>query len=401
MSTASDNLERLEYRPELFVGREEQVQDVLDNIRRMCRAEDVRKRVHVFVGETAMGKTWLLKAIHNAVKTSEFSQQCLIHEFTLPLRSTTENESDATLEVRQIMVNFAQEVLKIAHTEATLPALSRMIMDSLTQRFQTGKYLVVFLDAVYETAWNFLELFEEHLLGPLALRQEVFIVMAGRGRKFPWTAPELRFHSTIEELTPFTEAETTEQLQSYTPTIGISGEAITERLYQYSNGVPGINYWLTKDKNFLQGEAPTLLADILNQLLHSVDSTARDKIVQYIEALCVLRVFDDDRISAMIQAHPSIKSELTSDNLFQTAVEIRRTLVQESLAGYRDEEGAYQLDESIRKLASENLKQNQPQLWQDLHKAALDLYKQWAENYKRTAERWQKEAKYHEDELAA
>jgi hypothetical protein len=277
--------------------------------------------------------------------------------------------------------------------------LSHRITEGLNQQFQAGKRLVIFLDSVYETEWKFLELFEEYLLGPLANKPQVFTIMSGRGRKFPWATPALRFNSEIVKLEAFNEAETVAQIKHQASIVQTSIDDLTKRLHEYSNGVPGINDWLVKDEAFLQGKAPTSLDKMLVSLLNSIDADRRSQLLDYIEAICVLQLFDDNRIEVMIQAHPKLQPNLKSEPIFQKAVRIRRELVQESLATYVDNEGAYQLDESLRRLAVEHLKQSQPDLWQKLQETALTLYEEWAQRYKRTEERWQKEIEYHRLEL--
>ncbi|MBI1296781.1 hypothetical protein GC175_17645 [bacterium] len=404
---------REKYSPKLFVGREDKVQEALKRIE-LLRQGSERRRVSVYLGETAIGKTWLLKTIEHKLSQPTYADKYITHWFNLPLQSEI-NGFDEVQETRKVMLRFANEALRQQMPEETLagltlPGLSRRIMEEITRILTAGKWLVLFLDSVFEAPWRFLELFEEYLLGPLAIKPEVIILMSGRGRLFPWATPELRFTSEEDEikLQKFELPQTEEQLKRAESDLGDLLK-YSELLHQYSNGVPGISYWLAEDQEFREWLAkdkesrettkPGTFRQIMLALLQPLGVENQEHLLKYFEALCVLRSFDDDRIMAMVQAHPDLHQELSQDDLYKRTVEIRRQLLYESLATYNEAKSVYELDKSLKTLAIAHLKQNNYPLWLTLHKTALELYEDWAKKYPRTASLWLDEAAYHQSEL--
>jgi len=409
MTTAiTEQIKRPSFDPTAFVGRSDEsvgrskeVNLILTKARQLCRGEKVEQRVTVFSGEAALGKTWLLCYIERELQSGPCPERMKTYRLAPPDRSHIENDFDATREVKKILEEFAQAVLGEAVQEISLPELSRRVMD-LTKKMLESFYLVLFVDAVFEADWNFLELFEEHFLGPLAINPNVLIVLSGRGRKFPWATPELRFRADFHDLQPFTLEDTKAQIERLDRPALAASDSV-DVIQEISQGVPGTTHWLIQDENFLNDQNPQMLDTILNHLLESVAEENRAKIRRYIEALCVLRAFDDDRVSRLVQVYEQTVGD-SPDNLalsHAASVNIQKTLVHESLAQYQNTQGAYMLDKYIAKLAEEYLKRKNPALWRHLHTTAMKIYDEWIVKYERTKERWIAEKSYHESVLAS
>lgn len=401
-------IERTLFDPDAFVGRADEeigrspeVNLILGKVRQLCNGDGVEKRVTVFSGEAALGKSWLLHQIENELKSGTDSCFRRVKTYRLdpPDRSHIEDDFDATREVKKILEAFAQGVLGEVIREISLPELSRHVMD-LTKKALDSSFLVLFVDAVFEADWNFLELFEEHLLGPLAIIPNVLIVLSGRGRKFPWATPELRFRADFRDLQPFTLGDTRVQIERLNrPELAISDRI--DLIQEIGQGVPGATGWLVKDSGFLDNQNPETLDAILNHLLESVPETDRTKIRRNIEALCVLRAFDDDRVSKLVQVYEEATGG-SPENLPLThgaSVNIQKNLVHEAFAQYQNAQGAYTLDKYMAKLAEEYLKRQNYDLWIRLHTTAMNLYAEWVVKYERTKDRWVEEKSYHEEVL--
>lgn len=383
------------YKADEFVGRGALVSEFNERAQRLCNGEwlPANQRIIVLTGEVGIGKTWLLKHLHQQF-SQQFSKQLLLHWFDLPNRNRLPEDYDATRMLIQILLTFAETLLGNAVvqriTNITLPDLSRQIIEQLRSRLQSH-YLAIFLDEVFEADWSFLELFEEHLLGPLAIEKKVLVIMAGRGRIFPWATPELRFEADLRSLEPFTVDETRSQLQAQQPRAAQQADQIR----QTSGGVPLIN--------FLLGQG-TKLDRVINEILSMIAGGDYRTMRQNLEALCVLQAFDDDRIQQMITAYRAIGNKGNSFGALSLSqsVEIRRALVHEALVHYDKKQGAYVLDKHLRRLLEEHLRLHENRLvWCHLHKTAHALYKEWQGKYTRNQQHWQAEMDYHAEHLTA
>lgn len=405
MTQYRETLQRPPFEPVAFVGRSDEiigrsneVKIVLAKAKLMCAGEEVEKRVTVFSGESALGKTWLLRQIEHELSVAPCPDRMRSYRLDIPERSAIQDDFDATKEVKKILETFAKNVLGEDINEVSLPELSRKVMEK-TKAYLGDYSLVLFVDAVFEADWNFLELLEEHLLGPLAIMPNVLIVLSGRGRKFPWATPELRFRADFYDLEPFNLEETRAQIVRLDkPELAASDNLAL--IYEIGQGVPGATVWLAQDEKFFENRNPERLDAILNHLLPEED---RLTIRRYVEALCVLRAFDDDRVSKMVQVYEQIVDHKPDNHTISYGVSanIQKRLVHEALAQYQNAQGAYILDKYLAKLAEEYLRMQNPELWRRLHETARDLYADWIKKYERTKDRWIAEKAYHEDALTS
>lgn len=393
---------RPEYKPNLFVGhstesigRSAPVQLMLAKADLLCRNQPIKQRVTVFSGESALGKTWLLRHIEHEFHLRPCPEHMRIYRLAIPERAMTDDGFEAVVEVRRVLEDFAEQTWQEEIREVSLPELSRKVME-ITQDRLASHCLVLFADGVFEADWNFLELLEEHLLGPLAIQLRVLIVLSGRSRKFPWATPELRFQADFQELFPFNSTETKAQISR----LGLNGSISPlelEKVQQIGQGVPGATYFLVQDGDLSRSDKPETLDMILNRYLASVRAEERQKIRKYVEALCVLQAFDDDRVSTLVGVYEQSTGAAPAGHAvsYEDSVHIQKLLVQEALAHYQQAEGAYKLDLYIAKLAEEYLRRKNPTLWRLLHETALNLYTEWSDTFPRTRSRWIAEATYH------
>lgn len=390
------------YDPALFVGHSTEsigryglVQLMLEKAEQLCRNEPIEQRVTVFSGESAIGKTWLLQHIEHELHRGPCPEQMRIYRLAIPERAITDDGFEAVVEVRRVLEDFAQQVWSEEIHEVSLPELSRKVME-ITEDRLASHCLTLFADGVFEADWNFLELLEEHLLGPLAIQPRVLIVLSGRSRKFPWATPELRFKADFQEINPFNSTETEAQVARLGFSDSISPSEL-ETVQKIGQGVPGATYFLVQGGDFSKSQKLETLDTILTHYLASVRADERRKIRNYIEAICVLQAFDDDRVSTLVGVYERSTGIAPAGQIvpYEVSVHIQKLLVQEALAHYQQEEGAYKLDQYIAKLAEEYLRRKNPTLWRLLHETALNLYTEWSDKFPRTRNRWAAEATYH------
>jgi hypothetical protein len=245
---------------------------------------------------------------------------------------------------------------------------------------------VILVDQAYESDWKLLSELEEYLLGPLAVEPRVLIVMAGRGRAYPWKTPELRLFAEFRKLGPFTDPiQTAEQLQKQ---ISPQAAARAEEIHNQSGGNPLANYYLGNNVS---------LDSVINYLLQVVPPDSQKLAREYLEALCVLQAFDEERIPAMLAAYYGDLSYLKWS--YAQAREVRDLLVKAAFARWNEDAGGFVVDSQTRKIMEGYLYTDQKERWRQLHCAAYRLYRQWIEEYVRAREHWQAQASYHAQHL--
>ncbi|MBN1921651.1 MAG: ATP-binding protein [Anaerolineae bacterium] len=372
-----------EYIRDKFVGREEQ----LDLTRRIAQKirdrESVQRRTLIFTGERAVGKSWLLGRLADLL-SDEFRFTVLkvnLKDYPIDTRNA---ESAASAAAGKILLKLA-ELLEYEPRGTSVPELSRNVIEVARAQLH-NKLLAVCVDHVYESDWNLLAALEDYVLGPLAIEPRVLIVMAGRGRPYPFKTPELRFKAELIELHPFESQETAEQLKSLEA-------AKVEKIYRLSGGNPGANYLLA-----LHPEATAeALNEVIEGMLEPVPEGQRQQVREYLEALCVLNAFDEGRIPTMLAAY--YKDRTYEQWTYAQARDARELLTRWAFARWDADQGGYVVHDMSRKLLEQYLQSTWPERWKDLQCAAEQLYNNWVAKFTRSRERWEAESSYHSGQL--
>lgn len=368
----------LNYSRDRFVGREKQLQLTRDIARKLCAGERVERRTLIFTGERAVGKSWLLGRLADLLNT-EFS----FTVFKIDLKDY--HEQAATAAAGKILLKLADKLGYHEPHGASVPELSRNVIEAARAQLDK-KPLAVCMDHVYESDWNLLAAVEDYVLGPLAIEPRILIVMAGRGRPFPFKTPELRFKAELIELQPFTSQETAEQLKNLEI-------AEVEKIRELSGGNPGASYLLAQH--------PEATAEALNEviegMLEPVPAEQRRQVREYLEALCVLNAFDEGRIPAMLAAYYNDKAY--EQWTYAQARDARELLTRWAFARWDADKGGYVLHNMSRKLLEQYLRNACPERWEGLQCAANKLYNDWVGKYTRSKDRWEEESSYHNEQL--
>ncbi|MCX7840440.1 MAG: hypothetical protein N2559_13455, partial [Anaerolineae bacterium] len=318
------------------------------------------------------GKTWLLK--HLAEEIPKIGK---VSVYLLDIKPDTT--------VNKVIEDFRQRLLELKNGLAKTPAeMSRQVMQEL-RALLYKQFLVILVDQAYESDWKLLGEIEEYFLGPLAIEPRVFVVMAGRGRAYPWKTPELRLYADFKKLGPFTdENQTVEQLDKQAP----EGKGRAKEIHQLSGGNPLANYYLAKGAS---------IDTVINYILEVISPESRIKAREYLEALCVLQAFDEERIPAMLAAYYDDSTYLRWR--YAQTRPVRDLLVKAAFARWNEDAGGFILDSQTQRLVENYLKTEQPDKWKRLHCAAYRLYRNWMEEYSRARDHWQAQAHYHAQQL--
>ncbi len=364
------------YAAEKFVNRKDEINLVLEKARALAAGRVVDQRVVVFTNGRGTGKTWLLH--HLETRLASISD-LLVYRFRL-----SEYPPEPLLAITDILTDLQRVIGGREQLGETLMDMSRNLLLDLRSRLER-RALVLLVDEVHESDWQLLAALEDYLLGPLAVEPRALIVMAGRGRPYPWRTPELRLKAEFVDLKPFPDVSfTTEQLKHQRE----EAVARAAQIHDLSDGNPLANYLLAVHK-----DPAAALDQVIEGMLEPVPTERRRWVRDYLEALCVLRSFDEERIPAMLAAY--YHDDSYRGMSYIQARQVREELDRWAFARWNGEAGGYILDEPTRKLVERYLQTAQPDRWRQLHDTAHQLYEEWGREYPGSRSRWQPEAQYH------
>jgi hypothetical protein len=367
------------YSPDRFVDREEEIGLVTDKVHLLAENRPVDRRTTIFIGARGVGKSWFLAHLQE-----ELHRLPTTALFLLNLEKYA--GCDPFLAVTDVLERIGALVAGQHGELGTTPAgLSRNLVQDI--RLALGQQvLVLLIDHVYEADWRLLATLEDYMLGPLAEEPRVLIVMAGRGRAYPWKTPELRLKAEFVDLEPFLDVSITkEQLKRQQKATVPRAEGI----HELSGGNPLFNYLLA-----VHDDPIIALDQVIEGMLEVVPTPQRLRVRNYLEALCVLRSFDEERIPTMLAAYHN--DESCREWSYTQARQVRQELVKRSFARWNAEQTGYVLEEPMRKLLEHYLRIARPDRWRRLHQEASKLYQEWAWSYPHAGDRWQREAEHHD-----
>jgi hypothetical protein len=382
MSTQADTPQSIpDYDPGLFVNREPEIKMITDMVQALSLGKEVRKRTIIFWGYKGSGRTWLLKHLAKVLAGRE---KVKILYLNLD-RWAGHRPEQAVMEIVTCIAEQLKEWLgsSAEAVEGQYTAHCEKLQSDIQQLL--NQYVAALLvDHVYESDKDLLERLEEHVLTLAAVQSRVLVIMAGRGQAYPWKTPELRLYAEDYHLEHFDEDLTQEQLKKQKP------EAVSQaaEIYQMSRGYPLSNYLLA------DRPPDAALQETVDGLLEDVPVEERS----WIEALCILRSFDEDHLPPLLAAHSENKS--IAEWQYKEIRQARDRLLRTRMVRWCEEAGGWEVDRAIRLLLDKYLQQAKPAVWRRLQYAAYRLYAtDWMKQYPDEEDRWQKEADYHAERL--
>jgi hypothetical protein len=337
MSTRPD---KLPYDREKFVDRKKILEEVKEKARCIADGFSVERRVVIFHGQRGAGKTWLLEELKN----------CLC-EYTAPCLIVLDRESE---------------------------------IETIRSEIPKKRPLVLLLDEVNAPDHAFLNELLERVLAPLVQEKNVLIILAQRGQPHFWTAPEFREKADEFDLKPFTLGDTKEQIKKQVSEAEEKSDVVVSR----TGGYPWANYILAShlpdEKSGLECCTELFLKDVKKELR------------PYFKILSILQAFDETRMEFVLPFYPWPKRQTWN---YVVCRDMRKALVNTTLAKWREEARGYVLDEPLRIVLEALLREQEFDQWVRLHSAAYRMYTDWAEKYEQSRAWWTKEAQYHDDKL--
>ncbi len=347
--------DRLPYNPNQFVNRQKALRQVLEIARQLAAKLPVERRVFFACGERGCGKTWFLRH----------------------LAWELERQGMASALYLNLLDRWKEERGSIRLTVESIAA-------SIQQAHNPSSPFVLLIDGVDDVPVDLLGRLEEHVLAPAAQQPRTLIVIAERGGPRHWNGPEFREKSTRIELGPFEDpardhvrAQIEKQLPHTT--------ADLDEVRKWSGGYPWSAYLLAR--NLPQG------GQALQECALSLLGEHRD-LYPYLEALSVLRAFDDVRMSELFGL--CFPGEMWD---YPACLDVRKKLLATTMVHWVKEKRGYVIDEPLRLLLEAALRQREGTLWRELHCAAYRLYEEWARTFEQSCEEWAREQAHHEEAL--
>jgi hypothetical protein len=379
-----DELHPLEFNGNLFVGRETEIDRVMTLLKKLYQVLENNEnftghRTIVFSGEHGMGKSWLLSRIEEQVKKREGIK---IQTYKIDLK--VYRDMDPMKAIKTILTDLAAKVLTISIAQDVTPTEASRIVGEKLKELTESKVFLLLLDHVYESNWSLLGVLEAYLLAPVAVLPHAVIVMAGRGKSYPWNTSELVVEAS--HLMPFKVDETQRQIR------GSVEEA--KRISQITQGIPLENYYMSKEPE------EKALGQYIIDLLDNVILEDRKEVKEALEVLSILRAFDEERIQTMFSA-AFPEEQMKNDMPYGQCRQIKEKLMKNGLASWKPEMRGNVLNDPMRSIVEEYIKRKDFDNWKKLQQTALDLYQRWLEKYSNGKTRWEEEIEYHRHKLAS
>lgn len=366
-----------------FINRDPEVAEVRAKLNQILEGQTVDKRTFIFTGQHGIGKSWFLLRLRQELET-----QSSVMVWHLDLANYMAVASPAATIVEICRTLWQQLPIPLAMPSDGLEDATRTLIHAIKQQILRQQVLVLLLDTVYEAPATLLETLENYLLAPLAIERNVLLVMAGRGREYAWTAPELRLRAEFRTLQAFNKAYVAEQLQFYMPA---RTDEIDE-IYQISLGNPKTTLLVAAS-----AEPVHALNQIINEMLPLVAFEERRLMHQHLEALAVPRRFDYSHVPRLLSAYYDDPTYLQLTRR-QIRVVFDR-LLDPGLIYWDNTQLAYTLHSAMRNLLLRHLISAQYPVWHRLHSACVELYQRWVQDKPRNWEQWQAELEYHQQAL--
>lgn len=384
------------YSSDLFTNRETEIAFVEKIAGRIGAGTGSRRRTIVFHGERGSGKTWLGLHLKQTVlpTTGEVTPLFISLAAAPPgyapakganewwIEQSLSENPDFEVITRRIVRWVAGKVGASVAPKASLRELAGWLARDVKQTYEK-RILTLILDSVFEADWGLLKMLEQHLLAPLITLPKVLIILAGRGRHYPWKSPYLRVEIEDMHLEHF-DLETTEnQLKLQKP----DAEQHAAKIMRLGGGHPLSNVLLAE-----KPDPSESLDRIANELLDILPEEYEIPVREYFEALCLLDGFRENEIPHMLAARFDDQTYLDWPGS-QIRSEVRDELKKTGLMRWDD--GRFTIDESIRRILESYLEEQQPVIWQRLQCAAYRLYKQWATDFEKFKDYYDQRAAKH------
>jgi hypothetical protein len=371
------------YQSLLFVNREKEIDkfnEVLEQVQ-SSKEKPILRHTILFTAEKGMGKTWLLRELEHRARDKE---NCLV--FFIDLLEY--DHWDPTLALLDIIEKFLFSLSGKKFSPASSIGATTQNMQSIANGYiKNNNSIVLLVDHVFEVNWVLLEKLDDFFLGPLATLPCTLVVMAGRGLPYKFKAPELRLLAENFSLDAFTEEQTQQQIDGLIKSEQVKAGSI----YRQSRGNPQSTAILV-----LKGDETGPEEAVATLFISIQDGNERALIRKYLEALCVLRSFDQDRLSTMLTVYNQVEFSRLKPPDYPAII---RKILKYGLAHYDNEKNSYVIQDVVRGPIESYLQRCKPDLYQKLQRAALGIYEEWSQVSDEARVFWAEDLEHHQQKL--
>ncbi|HRW08023.1 MAG TPA: hypothetical protein P5121_23135 [Caldilineaceae bacterium] len=366
-----------------FVDRIEEAAKIEEYARLLLDDRLIHPRTVIFTGAHGIGKSWLLSHLHQHLSTWNNLRLLMID------LATFSGTRDLSCVMHDIIAHANHKLFdRPIAAERSFAQSAAELIQEIKRVVLPNRPLVVMLDSVYESPWELLGLLENHILAPLIVERNVFIVMAGRGRPYPFKAIDLRQRAEFITLQPFAQNWTREQLSK----ISLPPQTAFNDIHLRSHGNPKANRLLAQSNDL-----HSMTAQLLTDMLTPIPSEDYHKLWDYLLALSVPRFFDYSVIPPILAAYFDDEAWLVKQR--RDIREIADALIASGYAYWDSELSFYTLDTPTRYWCLDYLKLEDPERWRRTTQAQLRLLQQWVEEAPQSQLFWQAEIDYHDQEI--
>lgn len=386
---------KMEFNPEKFVNHQAELEFLATKINQAQMGTNIQHPLVNLWGISGIGKTWLLKYTEY-IHRYDLSKTILGEKPVCAVYFDFERGSDweVTAVLRELALQFQSKLPEPFSTEQPWTEIAKdgdtdLFVKTLKKLAQKV-VLILLLDTTEKLPGEFWTSFEEDVLEPLLITNQIIVVIAGRRRTPRWRRVEVRRRaapSADGQVEAFKETDIQKQLSKID--IAVS-DALAAQLFALSGGNPQLIHQIGSFLRQQTDETPKSididayqdqLKGILNtykiHVLSDIGEAREQKLAQ-LEALSVLRFYRTEALRYMLQVNQLKPSQPADVQLLSILRQLDETT---EIVWWEDSKNGYITAPVLRKVINQLWLLEDEKLFIARHQQALDLYWHWVEQY--------------------
>lgn len=386
---------KMEFDPEKFANRQTEIELLAARISQAKIGVNVQQPLVNLWGISGIGKTWLLNY-------AEYIYSCDLSD-VIPGEKPVcaiyfDFERRADWEVMAVLRELAERFQsKLPESLSTGQSWVEIAKDGHVELFvntlrQLAKKVVPVLlfDTTEKLPAEFWTSFEQDVLEPLLITNQIVVVIAGRRRAPRWRRVEVRRRAAPSadcQVEAFKQADIQKQLSKIDMIVSVE---LAEQLFALSGGNPQLIHQVggflrrqtertpeSADVVTYQEQLKEILIAYKTNVLSDIEEAKEQKFEQ-LEALSVLRFYRTEALRYMLQVN-QLKPNQPAD--VQLLFILRQLDETTEIVWWEDSKNGYITAPVLRKVMNQLWRLEDENLFITRHQQALDLYWYWVEQY--------------------
>lgn len=378
------------YAAKCFVGRDLELQRIIDRIAVGRQGVPIPKPVIHIWGPPGIGKSWLLHHIEHTCDCHPDDQMgsTPIQSDVVVVRAELSNlENAIEILVGELCIVDSNAISNLkAHSADDIHTQIQHCVAQAKAIVARSILILLFDGAEKLSPEDFLWL-EQELICPLACTERVIIIVASRKELKLWQEFKVRQRLDTWELHAFDLETTRKQLARYRD----ASRALDE-IYLYTKGHPYANQlWAaTLEEGCLSDDRKLAhLSHVEAELLQDIESESKRAILR---VLSTLRKFNVDSTRCILGEFIDPKLVNSSDG---DCRDLLNDLEQRGLVSWSRKQRGYIINPVARKILQSSLRMKKPEFHAELHRFAQTMIEQWLGRYQGQETRLFPEILYH------